>query len=62
MAVVHVAKIETDGRTARVILSDGNELHGLISVDSSGEVNALSKFVIEGYIMRVCEMDKKSYS
>ena len=62
VARVTVAKIETDGRTARVFLSDGNGLHGLVHVDTHAEASGLSKFAIEGYIIGVSEMDKRGYN
>jgi hypothetical protein len=62
MGKVHVVKIETDGRTARVILSDGNELHGLVYVDCCAAMDNLSKFTIEGYVLGVSESNKNSYN
>lgn len=62
MAKVTVSKIETDGQSATVMLSNGDELHGLLHVDTCAEVESLSRFKIEGYIMPVSKMPQTGYN
>lgn len=62
MAKVTVSKIETDGRSATVTLSNGDELHGLVHVDCCAAMDSLSKFNIEGYVMPVSKVPQTGYN
>lgn len=62
MAKVTVSKIETDGLSATVTLSNGDELHGLVHVDCCAAMDSVSRFTIEGYVMPVCMPDEKGYN
>lgn len=62
MAKVTVSKIETDGLSATVTLSNGDELHGLVHVDFRAAMDSVSRFTIEGYVMTVSQPDKTGYN